>query len=477
MFAFKRTALGAVLFVAFFTICINPIFPVTPTYADSWLLGPVSTEGTLVVGQALAVQATFAPPANAGATYLLDTEVYLVNSSTKVAQWTETLWLDGGQTITRNYAWQTSGLAAGAYVFKQGVFSPDWSNNYSWNNQSGSLNLVAATDPTNTNNLMSTSTTASTSNSSFRRGVNLAGAEFGENNLPGIYGVDYTYPTSSELDYYKNKGFNLIRLPFRWERVQPNLWGDLNTVELGRIDNVVAAAQARGMQVILDPHNYARYKMSGTEYLIGSSQVPTAAFADFWTKLAAHYNGETAIYAYSLMNEPHDTNGTWTNTAQVALNAIRQSDTAHLILVPGDGWAGAWTWNQNNPNLWVNDPSNNVEYEAHQYFDSDGSGSYNQSYEASGAYPNIGVDRLQPFLNWLKAHNARGIVTEYGVPNNDPRWLTVLDNFLSALDNAGISGTYWAGGPWWGNYLLSSEPVNGQDAAVMPILTNHLGKN
>ena len=55
-------------------------------------------------------------------------------------------------------------------------------------------------------------------------GVNLSGAEWG-NRYPGTFGTDYTYPTASELDYYKSKGLTLIRLPFLWERVQPDaLW-------------------------------------------------------------------------------------------------------------------------------------------------------------------------------------------------------------------------------------------------------------
>ena len=52
-------------------------------------------------------------------------------------------------------------------------------------------------------------------------GVNLSGAEFGQTSLPGTFGSDYTYPTSAEVDYYKSTGMNFIRLPFRWERLQP----------------------------------------------------------------------------------------------------------------------------------------------------------------------------------------------------------------------------------------------------------------
>ncbi len=173
----------------------------------------------------------------------------------------------------------------------------------------------------------------------YLRGVNLAGAEFGEHALPGVYNQHYTYPTAAELDYYSSKGLTLIRLPFRWERLQHELYGPLDAAELGYMDTFVAAARARNMQVILDPHNYARYR----DELIGTSAVPNAAFADFWQKVATHYKDETAIWAYGLMNEPHDTGGLWPAAAQAGVNAIRTVDQTHVILVPGDGWSGPGT--------------------------------------------------------------------------------------------------------------------------------------
>ena len=51
-------------------------------------------------------------------------------------------------------------------------------------------------------------------------GVNLAGADFGEGQLPGTFGKHYTYPTAEEVDYFTAKGMNVFRLPFRWERLQ-----------------------------------------------------------------------------------------------------------------------------------------------------------------------------------------------------------------------------------------------------------------
>ena len=316
-----------------------------------------------------------------------------------------------------------------------------------------------------------TPTPTSPPSGGYRRGVNLAGAEFGESSLPGVYGVDYTYPTAAELDYYRGKGLTLVRLPFRWERLQRSLNAALDATELGRMDQFVSAAGARGMKVILDPHNYGRYYGS----LIGSAAVPNAAFADFWRRLADHYKNEPAVWAYGLVNEPHDTGGLWPASAQAAVDAIRAVDASHLILVPGDGWSNAAYWGQNNPNLAIADPAGNFMYEAHQYFDNDHSGRYDASYDVEGAYPTVGVDRVKPFLDWVRARNTRGFLGEYGVPDNDSRWLTVLDNFLAYLDANGVGGTYWAGGPWWGSYPLSVEPRNGVDRPQMGVLVNHLG--
>src|SRR5262245_29801536 len=85
-------------------------------------------------------------------------------------------------------------------------------------------------------------------------GVNLAGAEFGEGQLPGVYNTHYTYPTSDEVDYFKSKGMNVIRLPFRWERLQQTVNASFNTAESNRLHAFVTQTTAKGMSVILDPH-------------------------------------------------------------------------------------------------------------------------------------------------------------------------------------------------------------------------------
>ncbi len=184
-------------------------------------------------------------------------------------------------------------------------------------------------------------------------GVNLSGAEYGK-AVGGLHNRDYTWPASKTLDYYNDKGIRLIRLPFKWERIQPEAMGPLADKELALLDATIAAARERRMGLIIEPHNYCRYhgKLVGDE-------VPGEALKDLWTKLAARYADEPAVIAYDLMNEPHGTKGTWPKTAQLAVDGVRASDLKKLILVPGDSWSGAHSWVKANANLVITDPGNN----------------------------------------------------------------------------------------------------------------------
>jgi endoglucanase len=300
-------------------------------------------------------------------------------------------------------------------------------------------------------------------------GVNLAGGEFGKGR--GVFNREYTYPGAKQFDYCKAKGLVVVRLPFKWERLQPVLMQPLDAVELKRLDGVVELARERGIKLLLDVHNYARYD----GHVIGTPETPNAAFADFWRRVAEHYKDEAAIFAYGLMNEPHGTGGRWPAAAQAGIDAIRSVDREHTLIVCGDGWSGAHSWKKINDNLILRDPEQRLVYEAHQYFDRDHSGSYRQSYDESGAHPLVGVERLQPFVDWLKEHDARGFIGEFGVPDDDPRWLEALDHFIAAMKANNLAGTYWAAGPWWNNYPLSSEPRDGRDRPQMEVLELYAG--
>ena len=192
-------------------------------------------------------------------------------------------------------------------------------------------------------------------------GVNLAGAEFGE--IPGVHGREYLYPTRENVDYYRGLGFNFIRLPFKWERLQPSLGEAFAPAEQALLADIVTYATGRGLFVALDPHNYARRRLAADywdkEHLIGTSDVPTASFADLWRRLATLFKGDQQVF-FNLMNEPVGPSAErWLGIANRAITAIRGTGAPNLILVPGVAYTGAHSWHASGNTVMagVEDPS------------------------------------------------------------------------------------------------------------------------
>jgi endoglucanase len=89
-------------------------------------------------------------------------------------------------------------------------------------------------------------------------GVSQAGAEFGE-NVPGIPETDFTFPNPDSIQHLTSLGFGATRVPFLWERLQPDLQKDFDTAYFANLTATVSTIKAAGGTAILDPHNYARY--------------------------------------------------------------------------------------------------------------------------------------------------------------------------------------------------------------------------
>lgn len=325
----------------------------------------------------------------------------------------------------------------------------------------------------------------------YRRGVNVAGLEFAHstNEDPGRHGTRYWGNSERTYEYFARKGLDLFRVPFLWERLQPRLSGPLDEDYLKLIKNNADWAAKHGGQVVLDLHNYARYSMvidgKPTSCVIGATvagkvRVRVEDFCDVWVRLSNEFKGHPGVYAYGLMNEPHDMGeSSWKTISQAALDAIRKNGDRTLVLVCGDCWGNAQGWEQKNGGPWIHDPANNFAYEAHSYWDHNTSGAYQKSYDEELARdPQLrerGARHLADFVGWCRKHGVRGFLGEYGVPP-DPRWLEVLDRFLAALDEAGMDGTYWAAGEWWWGYFMSVQPDENytKDKPQLAVLLKHL---
>ena len=321
-------------------------------------------------------------------------------------------------------------------------------------------------------------------------GVNLSGGEFG-GVYPGTIGTHYGYPTYKDLDYFKSKGLTLIRFPFRWERVQYQLNGPLNPLDLGKMKEFVQAAEDRNLPVILDMHNFARRSFDGgsTQTVIGAGSALTKEhLADVWKKLAMEFKSYKNIWGYDIMNEPYSmpTPSTWFDIAQASINSIREVDTITHIVISGDRFSSSLHWVQYSDNLRnLVDPYDKLIYQAHMYFDKNQSGSYGSyvngvfvpsTYDAEGATPQTGVKWVKPFVDWLKKYKKKGLMGEYGIPDDDLRWNVVLENMLIYLRDNGVPGTYWSAGPRWGAYRLAVHPSNNYtvDRPQMAVLEKYI---
>jgi endoglucanase len=338
---------------------------------------------------------------------------------------------------------------------------------------------------------------------SYRYGVALAGLEFGENVFPGRLNAEIQAPPADRYAYYASKGLRSIRLPYLWERFQPDLFGDID----GKVDLLSAdsrlgdlrykdlvrrqldLAHQHGMKVLLDPHNYGARAIrrdgqwlltGGTgrsgRFAIGSNEVPVAAFADFVVKLAREYGGHPALMGLDIMNEPvkmpGEGNG-WLAAAQAAVTATRHAGSNVLIFVEGYRYANPFTWRTNNPRLHeLKDPANRIVFSAHLYFDADHSGRYlaDEGIKPRAvSTPARAQQDIGEFFDWLEEHGFNGHVGEFGAPDL-PEWRPIVQGFVDQCASRGVLMHAWADWPKPSKYPLQLNPQGGPDKQLVTIL-------
>ena len=246
------------------------------------------------------------------------------------------------------------------------------------------------------------------STSAYGRGITVNGGEFGSpimaktskfsNENPGAYQTRYHYDWQHTFDYLARRGVGHVRIPFRWERLQPRLGAPLDEDEVRRLEAVIGRARQAGLPVILDMHNYGAYYLSnGTEGVrrpIGSPHVTSGDFADVWRRISVEFADVEGVIGYALMAEPYDMPSkrrmsaaeVWEKASQKALEAIRSTGDKTMVSVAGYAWSALVRWHKVHPTAWIEDPADNFLYEAHHYWDRDYSGDYARSYDSEVAW-------------------------------------------------------------------------------------------
>lgn len=186
----------------------------------------------------------------------------------------------------------------------------------------------------------------------FNRGVNLTGWF----QVDSPRQIQFTKYTSKDFENIKSLGCDVIRLPINLHAMtsgSPDYV--LDPLFLNFIDQAVGYAEDLGIYLILDNHTFD--PAVDTDPNIGSILVKV------WKQMAEHYKDYSDYVMYEVLNEPHGlTDQTWNAIQQDVIDAIREVDTRHTIVV------GASNWNnyQNLQNLPEYDDENLI-YTFHFY--------------------------------------------------------------------------------------------------------------
>jgi endoglucanase len=243
--------------------------------------------------------------------------------------------------------------------------------------------------------------------------------------------------TTADFANIKAAGFNAVRVPVWWGNFYPianvsnSGWRSDAFTEL---DWVVNAAAAQGLYVIIDMHGVVGGQSTSDDtgqqnqnqyWTNGNDQGNTAYM---WWEIANHYNGNTTVAGYDLINEPTGApnNAAVINAYASLYTSVRSADPSHIIFIEGT-W-GNWDWSM------LPSPSSegwtNVVYEMHEY-----------QWNASEAVVEQGsVNQVTDFNNHA-SYNVPGYIGEW---NDFQYGASAWQYSVNTYNNGGESWTFWA---------------------------------
>ncbi|MBX2855916.1 MAG: cellulase family glycosylhydrolase [Rhodobacteraceae bacterium] len=301
-------------------------------------------------------------------------------------------------------------------------------------------------------------------------GVNLAGLEFGS----GLDSNAYVSNPEHHYDFWANEaGSNVIRLPFKWERLQNEKYGEFDDTYLGYLKDAVEHAAERGMVLILDMHNYA--KGFGSSMSSDDSLLP--AYQDVWQKLAEEFKDDENVW-FNIMNEPHSIDADrWMEFAQAATDKIRATGATNKIIVPTVDWSGAHQFNYDGNASkeaayeTYYDPANNFAFEVHQYLDGDSSGFSPIAQSGKGATV------LDGATEWARENDFDLFLGEFGVSYDGGSQVEAQAMLQHMADNSDVylGWTAWAAGEWWGDYYYGLGQGYEDTSILTPFMSGETG--
>ena len=343
----------------------------------------------------------------------------------------------------------------------------------------------------------------------FLRGANLAGGDTLWSTWPTdgsgpVSGTHYQFVGSRDVDYLVDRGFDVFRVLFAWEALQPAPYARIpsgppaHTTYAERLFALVDyITRVKDKTVLLDVHGgddstFAAYRgvRVGKNY---QGYAIDDMLCDLWWQLAQRYKGDERVM-FGITNEPAwIPTVTWFACAQRIVDAIRSTGAKNVIVMPGDHFTGAGSWTDNSmdvgvpkrSNAWgwenargpgqaLEDPLGRTWVQVHLYLDQDAGGGTEQVLS-----PTIGVERLSRVVDWARGRGLQVFVGEVGLSAKSPiaaeAWRRLAE-YMDQSRNVVRGFAWWAYGvpSWWGGYRFALAPPDegyAEDSAQMRLIT------
>lgn len=266
-----------------------------------------------------------------------------------------------------------------------------------------------------------------------RFGINLSGAE--------ARGGDAIRPTLADLkNAIDRQGFELIRYPFKRDRMTPERIRDLKAL--------TDYARSRGVPVILDNHSF--------------NWPPVDQQVEWWTQFARHFPDDGTILL-DLNNEPKGVEwARWGIEAKQVIAGLRANGIRHPILLEWPGYSSITRFDKQEPKSKTCesaacaldrapgelDPIRRTFLNGHRYFDADGSGTKGACIRRGGIVRTS--SGFASFAGQLRKRGWQGYITEsaFGSHRGIPKSCEAVGN--DAITAIQENGDVLKGITWWG---------------------------
>jgi endoglucanase len=274
----------------------------------------------------------------------------------------------------------------------------------------------------------------------FKRGVNVLG-----------YDPYWRDPSKARFKWsnfaaIRRAGFDHVRLNLHaFDYIDKN--GRLDRDWLERLDTVVREAQAAGLGVILDEHNFDEC----------ASDLPNCRLKlqAFWWQVAIHFAKAPRNVAFELLNEPHDAldADTWNKFLATLLRIVRQSNPDRIVVI------GPTRWNNFGelPNLKLPETDRNILVTFHYYdpfqFTHQGASWAGDVKNLSGIKFGSDADKAKiradfdQVAAWSKANNRPILLGEFGAYDKSGTPLDMRVDWTKTVrgeaERHGFGWAYW----------------------------------